>query len=289
MLHKHLAELGHVAGWQAGVAFAALAATVIAIPAAANANLPALRPIVLAQPARPATTPVAATPPATPEPAFAFTDPLPGREIGSPFGLRELPWEARGRLHEGVDIAAPTGEAVHATLPGVVTRTGISDSYGRFVEVSHAGGLTSFYAHLKSAARHMAPGRIVAGEDVVGYVGDTGHSTGPHLHFEIRRNGAPLNPAMFIDHAFMTAANLPIRKAAAVGRLVRIAQVSGAPGAYRTPTVFAERRRGRVHAVIGAGEPRLAEAAPVTAPAAASAPEAPKIEVGRYRASVAGR
>lgn len=242
MLFKHLAELGQTAGWHAGLAFAALAGVVIAIPAAANANLPALKPAIVA-PEPPA------PPPPPPPPQFVFADPLPGREIGSPFGLRELPWEARGRLHEGVDIAAPSGEAVHATLPGVVARTGVSASYGRFVEVRHEGGLTSFYAHLKSAAAHLRRGRAVVADQVVGYVGDTGHSTGPHLHFEIRRHGAPLNPAMFIDHQFATAANLPLRKAAAVGRKVRIAQVSGAPRALR-------RTRGRVHAVIP--EPEVA-------------------------------
>jgi hypothetical protein len=287
LLHKHLAELGQVAGWHAGLAFAALAATVAAIPAAANANLPAIRPLAASRPA-PRAVAVQA-PEAPPAPQFAFADPLPGREIGSPFGLRELPWEARGRLHEGVDIAAPAGESVHATLPGVVTRTGISDSYGRFVEVSHSGGLISFYAHLRSAAARMRPGHIVAGDDVVGYVGDTGHSTGPHLHFEIRRDGAPLNPAMFIDHQFMTAANLPIRKAATVGRLVRIAHVSSTPGAFRARTAFVGpavlRRGGRVHAVIGGGgeEPRVAQGDERPSPSAE-----PRIAVGNYRVS-AGR
>jgi murein DD-endopeptidase MepM/ murein hydrolase activator NlpD len=247
LLFKHLAELGHAAGWHAGLAFAALAGVVIAIPAAANANLPTLKPVVLHAP-KPVAPP--APPPAPPAPAFSFVDPLPGRDIGSPFGLRELPWEARGRLHEGVDIAAPTGEAVHATLPGVVARTGVSQSYGRFVEVRHGDGLTSFYAHLKAAAARMRAGREIAADQVVGYVGDTGHSTGPHLHFEIRRNGAPLNPAMFIDQQFATAANLPLRKAAAVGRVVRIAQVSGTPAAFR-PRV----RHGRVHAVIPGAAP----------------------------------
>lgn len=238
MLHEHLAELGRATGWHAGLVFAGLAAVVIAIPAAANANLPAPTPTAPAKPAP------ASTPPAPPPPAFAFADPLPGREIGSPFGLRELPWEGKGRLHEGVDIAAPTGEAVHATLPGEVTRTGVSSSYGRFVEVRHADGLVSFYAHLKAAARNMRPGRRIAASQVVGFVGDTGHSTGSHLHFEIRRAGAPLNPAMFIDREFATADALPLRKASAVGRLVRIAHVSVIPRSVRA------RRRGRVHATI---------------------------------------
>lgn len=284
MLFKHLAELGHTAGWHAGIAFAALAGVVIAIPAAANANLPALKPLAARKPAAvAAATPPA--PPAPPPPEFSFADPLPGREIGSPFGLRELPWEARGRLHEGVDIAAPTGEAVHATLPGVVARTGVSDSYGRFVEVRHDGGLVSFYAHLKAAAAGMREGRAIAASDVVGYVGDSGHSTGPHLHFEIRRNGAPLNPAVFIDRQFANLASLPLRKAAAIGRLVRIAQVSGAPAAYRTARLERVSLRGRVHAVI----PDSAAAQPTTvgAPAPAKAAE-PKIELGEYRTAVAG-
>ena len=91
-----------------------------------------------------------ATPP--PPPAFRFDAPLPGRVINSPFGLRQLPWEENGRLHEGVDIAAPSGAAVKAAADGVVIRTGISSSYGRFVEIVHKGGLTSLYAHLSAQA-----------------------------------------------------------------------------------------------------------------------------------------
>jgi hypothetical protein len=169
-------------------------------------------------------------------------------------------------------------------MPGVVTRTGVSDSYGRFVEVSHAGGLVSFYAHLKSAAAHMRPGHIVAGRDVVGYVGDTGHSTGPHLHFEIRKNGAPLNPAVFMDRQFMTAASLPIRKAAAVGRLVRIAQVSGAPRAHRFTAADRSRHDGRVHAIIRRASAEEAGAETQRPPQPEA--DAPRIEVGAYHSAV---
>jgi murein DD-endopeptidase MepM/ murein hydrolase activator NlpD len=230
-----LAELGQAAGWHAGLAFAGLAAVVIAIPAAANANLPQVKLQGLGL--QPAPQPA---PPPAPPPQFAFADPLPGFDVASPFGLRELPWERHGRLHEGVDIAAPAGEAVHATLAGVVARMGVSASYGRFVEVRHPDGLTSFYAHLKKAAAYLRPGRIVEPDEVVGYVGNSGHSTGPHLHFEIRRNGKPLNPEVFVDHDFATAADLPLREAAKVGSSVRIAQVSSIPAAFR----------GRVHATL---------------------------------------
>jgi murein DD-endopeptidase MepM/ murein hydrolase activator NlpD len=228
VFNKMLAELGQVAGWNAGLAFLGLAAVVIAIPAAANANLPAAgtQAISLRAKARPA-----APPPAPPQ--FVFADPLPGREVDSPFGLRELPWERHGRLHEGVDIAAPAGSPVHATLPGVVARIGVSPSYGRFVEVVHSDGLSSFYAHLKKAARYMKPGRIVEPDEVLGFVGSSGHSTGPHLHFEIRKDGAPLNPESFMDHQFATASDLPFEQAAEIGKTVRIAQVSSIPAAFR--------------------------------------------------------
>nr|QQZ51916.1 M23 family metallopeptidase [Phenylobacterium glaciei] len=77
----------------------------------------------------------------------------PRREDQFPFGLRRLPWEDHGRLHEGVDIAGPTGTKVLAVSDGIVKRAGESPSYGRYVEVEHGVGLTSFYAHLGKIER----------------------------------------------------------------------------------------------------------------------------------------
>ncbi len=130
-----------------------------------------------------------------------FMKPVEGYEVNSHFGMRRLASERRARPHQGIDIAAPTGVAVLATAPGKVIRTGYEPrGYGRFAEVRHANGLTSFYAHL-SRVEVSRGDRILAGEQL-GRVGSTGFSTGPHLHFEIRRRGERLDPLDFIDREF---------------------------------------------------------------------------------------
>jgi hypothetical protein len=164
----------------------------------------------------------------------AFLDPIAGCGINSPFGMRKMPWEEGGRLHEGVDIAAPAGSLVRATADGVVGRTGTSSSYGRYVEVIHANGLTSFYAHMERLAG-LKTGEAVKSGQTVGYAGNTGRSTGSHLHFEIRLNGKPLNPALFIGQTFASAKDLPLTAAARVPRVVRVAQVSRWPAGVGAP------------------------------------------------------
>jgi hypothetical protein len=158
----------------------------------------------------------------------AFLNPIAGCGINSPFGLRKMPWEEGGRLHEGVDIAAPAGSLVRATLDGTVGRTGSSSSYGRFVEIIHADGLTSFYAHMERL-NGLRSGQTVKSGQTVGYAGSTGRSTGSHLHFEIRLRGKPLNPALFIGQTFASAKALPLTAAAKVSGRVRLAQVSRWP------------------------------------------------------------
>lgn len=199
---------------------------------------------------------------------LAFNAPLAGYEINSPFGMRRMPWEEGGRLHEGVDIAAPNGSPVAATLPGTVTRTGVSASYGRFIEVRHADGLTSFYAHLSRTGEGLKAGSAITAGQTIGYVGGTGRSTGAHLHFEIRRNGKPLNPALFIGRSFASADQLPLKDAARVGR-TRVAVVSRWPASVRaaaanaapvnsaapTPTRMASNDDGRVRGVIASSGP----------------------------------
>lgn len=165
---------------------------------------------------------------------LAFIDPIAGCGINSPFGMRKMPWEEGGRLHEGVDIAAPAGSLVRATLDGVVGRTGTSGSYGRFVEIVHANGLTSFYAHLGRLGA-LKTGEAVKSGQTVGYAGSTGRSTGSHLHFEIRLNGKPLNPALFIGQTFASAKTLPLTAAARIPTRVRLAQVSRWPAGVAAP------------------------------------------------------
>lgn len=172
---------------------------------------------------------VEARPPPPPPPAFVFDTPLPGHVVNSPFGLRQLPWEENGRLHEGVDIAAPAGSPIRAATDGVVVRTGASGSYGRFVEIVHKDGFRTMYAHLGATARGVKPGLYAKRGQTIAYVGSSGRSTGAHLHFELRRNGKPLNPAFFLGQTFAEADDLPLRAAARVSRKVRMAQVSSWP------------------------------------------------------------
>jgi murein DD-endopeptidase MepM/ murein hydrolase activator NlpD len=155
----------------------------------------------------------------------SFADPVPGHEVNSPFGLRKLPWEKAGRLHAGVDIAAANGTPVVVTTDGVVMKTGVSSSYGRYVEVAHGSGLTSFYGHLSSTLPDVAPGTPVGEGEKIAMIGSTGHSTGPHLHFEIRKDGKPLNPSVFMDRSFRPDA-LPYAEASKISPIVRIAHVS---------------------------------------------------------------
>ena len=185
-------------------------------------------------------------------PPVSFLSPLPGFAINSPFGMRRMPWEEGGRLHEGVDMAAPSGLAVAATLPGIVERTGVSGSYGRFVEVSHGDGLVSFYAHLSRPAKGLATGAAVSAGQTVGYVGGSGRSTGSHLHFEIRHHDRPLNPAFLIGRSFASLDSLPFKDAARVSGRVRVAVVSGWPPGTRRGSIAVRDggSDGRVRSVI---------------------------------------
>lgn len=145
--------------------------------------------------------PAEAEPLGPPIQIMRFLKPVEGHAVNSDFGPRRLAGAAEARSHEGVDIAAPQGTAIRATAPGRVVRVGYeAGGYGRFVEVRHPNGLTSFYAHMSRV--QVRRGQRLAAGDRLGRVGSTGYSTGPHLHFEIRRRGAPLNPARYLDREF---------------------------------------------------------------------------------------
>ena len=133
---------------------------------------------------------------------IAFAAPVPGHDVNSPFGFRKLPWEKKSRLHAGVDIAAPKGASVVATTDGVIAKVGVSPTYGEFVEVAHGSGLTSMYAHLSDTVPGVAPGLPVAEGEKIAMVGSTGRSTGPHLHFEMRKDGQPMDPDRFMGRKF---------------------------------------------------------------------------------------
>jgi murein DD-endopeptidase MepM/ murein hydrolase activator NlpD len=145
-------------------------------------------------------------------------------------------------MHEGVDFAAPAGSAIHATAPGRVIGAGVSDSYGRYVEVAHGDGVSSFYAHMSRAAG-LRIGTPVRAGAVLGYVGSTGHSTGPHLHFEIRRYGAHYDPARFMGRSFAGYDALPF------GRSAELIEASAARRA-RSHLYRVAYGGGRVHGTI---------------------------------------
>jgi septal ring factor EnvC (AmiA/AmiB activator) len=112
--------------------------------------------------------------------------------ITDSFGARLDPFSGEGAFHTGVDVAADYGAPVHATADGMIVDAGQHTGYGRVVIVDHGFGLTTWYAHLSSYAA-VAGTRIKRGE-VIGYTGISGRSTGPHVHYEVRMNNAPVNP-----------------------------------------------------------------------------------------------
>ncbi len=120
--------------------------------------------------------------------------PLEGR-ISSGFGWRNIS-VAGNRFHGGIDIVAPSGTPVRAARGGVVTRAGWVGAYGYLVVLDHGAGWETRYAHLSRI--DVRPGERVAQAAVVGLVGSTGASTGPHLHFEVRRDGRALDPLTYL-------------------------------------------------------------------------------------------
>jgi murein DD-endopeptidase MepM/ murein hydrolase activator NlpD len=203
----------------------------------ANAALPRLERTEPPRPALARVLPRGAAkphPPAGPPALIAFANPAPGYPVISPFGLRQLPWEESGRLHAGVDIAAPSGVPILAAADGVVTRMAVDAGYGRFVELQHAAGLMTRYGHLAKYLPQIRVGMAVKSGQPLGEVGSTGSSTGSHLHFEIRDDqGRPLNPAFFLGRSFATQADLPLKAASRFPRGVRVAYVSNIPRAKR--------------------------------------------------------
>jgi len=121
--------------------------------------------------------------------------PLDGARITSGFGMRHHPISGFTRMHQGVDFAAPVGTPVVAAADGTVVAAGPRNAYGRAVELRHPGGTETLYAHLSSFAPGLAPGQQVRQGQLIGRVGSSGLSSGPHLHYETLQDGRPVNPA----------------------------------------------------------------------------------------------
>lgn len=137
-----------------------------------------------------------------------FAEPVRGYAINSKFGLRRLGGEPGARAHKGVDMAAPKGTSVYAAIEGRVLRIGYdAQGYGNFVEMRHPNGMTTLYAHMSRV--DVGSGDVIESGERVGLVGSTGYSTGPHLHFEVRRGGVQINPARVIGRTFQVEVEVP--------------------------------------------------------------------------------
>ncbi|MDQ7093061.1 peptidoglycan DD-metalloendopeptidase family protein [Desulfosporosinus sp. PR] len=127
------------------------------------------------------------------------TWPLPGcYEITDPYGWRTHPITHQQSLHTGTDIAAPMGAAIHAAGDGVVIMAGWNEAYGNMVIIDHGNAISSLYGH--QSKLNVTVGQAVKANQVIGYVGSTGWSTGPHLHFEVRVGGNPTDPLQFFPN-----------------------------------------------------------------------------------------
>lgn len=122
--------------------------------------------------------------------------PLGNAVLTSSYGMRTHPVLGGNRKHHGIDLAAPTGTPVYATADGVVSRADWFSSYGLYISLEHGASLQTRYAHLSRLA--VAAGDVVKKGDLIGYVGSTGRSTGPHLHYEVRVDGVAVNPIPYM-------------------------------------------------------------------------------------------
>jgi hypothetical protein len=125
-----------------------------------------------------------------------FRFPLRTYRISSPFGMRANPFTGKPQTHNGIDLAAPTGTEVYATREGKVVDLGTDSVYGNYIIIAHADNWVSLYGHLSAFSTELRS--TVSANTLIGKVGTTGMSTGPHLHFELRKNGTALDPGKLL-------------------------------------------------------------------------------------------
>lgn len=122
--------------------------------------------------------------------------PILPKKVTSQFGYRVNPVTGNYGIHGGIDLAADTGTKIHPALPGTVIKSKFSSDYGNFVMIDHGDNVVTLYAHCSKLTASV--GDKVDTDDVIALVGSTGHSTGPHLHFEVRINDVRINPVYFL-------------------------------------------------------------------------------------------
>jgi murein DD-endopeptidase MepM/ murein hydrolase activator NlpD len=130
----------------------------------------------------------------------ALTEPSGGARVSSPFGIRRYYGRSSGGgFHNGIDFEGKTGMPIYAAADGTINHQGWYFNYGRTVKISHADNFESLYAHMSRFADGVGPGSRVRKGDLIGYVGSTGRSTGPHLHFSVIVNGQFVDPQPYIS------------------------------------------------------------------------------------------
>jgi len=123
--------------------------------------------------------------------------PVDGVKLTSDYGMRWHPFLGGRRQHKGVDLAAPIGTPIHAAADGMVERADWFSGYGLYVAIEHGGEIETRYGHMSRL--NVAAGQMVHKGDIIGYVGTTGRSTGPHLHYEVRVAGEAVNPMPYLQ------------------------------------------------------------------------------------------
>ncbi len=162
--------------------------------------------------------------------------PVNGR-ISSGYGMRRHPILGYMRMHAGVDFAAPYGSPIYAASDGIISYAGRHGGHGNYVRIEHGGGIGTGYAHMSRIA--ASPGQHVRRGQVIGYVGSSGLSTGPHLHYELYRNGATVNP---MSVTFTTTAQLEGHDLVAFR--ARLAQLKALGAGVKTVAAKGERGTG---------------------------------------------
>lgn len=141
--------------------------------------------------------------------------PIEKMSLSSSYGMRVHPVTGKLARHNGVDIPAPYGTPIYATADGIVGRAQRLGGYGNYVEVEHGNAIQTRYGHMSSYI--VVPGQSVKKGEILGYVGSTGRSTGNHLHYEVRIEGAPVNPMPFCQSDSMSMAAISGNKKLAMG------------------------------------------------------------------------
>jgi len=132
--------------------------------------------------------------------------PVEKLSLTSSFGVRSDPFNGRARMHKGIDIPGPLGTPIYATADGIVSRAEWASGYGNLVQISHGNGMETRYGHLSKLL--VAPNTHVRRGQLIALMGSTGRSTGSHLHYEVRVDGAAINPLPFVAGAdYMIAMN----------------------------------------------------------------------------------